>query len=97
MADNEDLRNAAARSQGAQTEGAQTPGAQTEEAQSEVVQAVVDRVLSWHPGATVDVVRGELEKGLDEVGETMPEDWLQSTAERISNADPAQSGGTTGA
>ena len=64
---------------------------------NEAVQAVVDRVLSWHPGAAVETVRAELEKGLAQAGETMPEEWLQETAERISRADPAQSGGTTGA
>lgn len=59
-------------------------------ADSEAVQAVVDRVLSWHPGAPVDTVRKELEDGLAQVGESMPEEWLQQTAERISHADPAQ-------
>jgi hypothetical protein len=59
-------------------------------AANEAVQAVVDRVLSWQAGAPVDTVREELEEGLGEVGETMPEEWLADTAERISNADPAQ-------
>jgi hypothetical protein len=59
---------------------------------NEAVQAVVDRVLSWQAGAPVDTVRAELEDGLRETGETMPQTWLTQTAERISNADPAQSG-----
>jgi hypothetical protein len=57
---------------------------------NEAVQAVVDRVLSWQGGAPVDTVRTELENGLAEVGETMPADWVESTAARISDADPAQ-------
>jgi hypothetical protein len=59
-------------------------------AESEAVQGVVDRVLSWHPGAPIDTVRQELEDGLSKVGETMPDGWVQQTAERISRADPAQ-------
>ena len=55
------------------------------------VQAVEDRVLSWQAGAPVATVREELRKGLEDAGETMPDAWLDSTAERISNADPAQS------
>ena len=54
------------------------------------VQAVEDRVLSWQAGAPAETVREELRKGLEEAGETMPDSWLQETAERISNADPAQ-------
>jgi hypothetical protein len=59
---------------------------------NEAVQAVVDRVLSWQAGAPVGTVRAELEEGLRETGEEMPEAWVAQTAERISNADPAQSG-----
>lgn len=62
-----------------------------EAAPNEAVQAVVDRVLSWQEGAPVETVREELVKGLEQVGETMPDEWLDSTAEQISNADPAQS------
>lgn len=54
------------------------------------VQAVEDRVLSWQAGAPVDTVREELRKGLGDAGETMPESWLDETAQRISAADPAQ-------
>ena len=54
------------------------------------VQAVEDRVLSWQAGAPVETVREELRKGLDDVGETVPDSWLEQTAERISNADPVQ-------
>jgi hypothetical protein len=61
------------------------------EEDNEAVQAVVDRVLSWQAGAPVETVREELERGLSEVGETRPDAWVQDNAERISNADPAQS------
>jgi hypothetical protein len=61
------------------------------EEDNEAVQAVVDRVLSYQAGAPVDTVRTELESGLSEIGETRDEDWLRNNAERISNADPAQS------
>lgn len=54
------------------------------------VQAVEDRVLSWQAGAPVETVREELRKGLDDAGETMPDSWVERTAERISKADPAQ-------
>ncbi len=57
---------------------------------NDAVQAVVDRVLSWQAGAPVETVRKELQDGLSDVGESMPEDWLQETADRISRADPAQ-------
>jgi hypothetical protein len=58
---------------------------------NEAVQAVVDRVLSYQPGAPVDTVRQELDRGLSEIGESRSEEWLQSHAEQISHADPAQS------
>jgi hypothetical protein len=58
---------------------------------NEAVQAVVDRVLSYQGGAPVDTVRGELEHGLTEIGESRSEEWLQARAEEISQADPAQS------
>ncbi len=61
------------------------------EEDNEAVQAVVDRVLSYQAGAPTDTVRAELESGLSEIGESRSEDWLQENAERISNADPAQS------
>jgi hypothetical protein len=61
------------------------------EEENEAVQAVVDRVLSWQEGAPVETVREELEKGLSEIGESRSEDWLQANAEKISDADPAQS------
>lgn len=57
---------------------------------NDAVQAVVDRVLSYQSGAPVDTVRGELVSGLTEIEEEMPDSWLDETAERISNADPAQ-------
>lgn len=58
---------------------------------NEAVQAVLDRVLSWQAGAPPDTVREELAKGLAEIGESRPDEWLQATAEAISKADPAQS------
>ena len=58
---------------------------------NEAVQAVVDRVLSYQEGAPVDTVREELLAGLHEIGESMPDEWVSQTAERISDADPAQS------
>jgi hypothetical protein len=58
---------------------------------NEAVQAVVDRVLSWQAGAPEATVREELEKGLQKVGETRPEEWLARNARAISQADPAQS------
>jgi hypothetical protein len=61
------------------------------EESNEAVQAVLDRVLSWQAGAPVDTVREELEKGLAEVGESRPPDWLERNAQAISTADPAQS------
>jgi hypothetical protein len=57
---------------------------------NEAVQGVVDRVLSWQEGAPADTVRAELEAGLREVGESMPDAWVQQTADRISSADPIQ-------
>jgi hypothetical protein len=59
-------------------------------APNEAVQAVVDRVLSWQAGAPVETVRQELDAGLSQIGEAMPEEWLRETADRISEADPAQ-------
>jgi hypothetical protein len=56
------------------------------------VQAVEDRVLSWQAGAPVETVREELRKGLGDAGESMPDSWVEETAERISKADPAQRG-----
>jgi hypothetical protein len=61
------------------------------EEDNEAVQAVIDRVLSWQGGAPQETVRQELEAGLQEIGESRDEQWLQSNAERISRADPAQS------
>lgn len=58
---------------------------------NEAVQAVVDRVLSYQGGAPVETVRTELETGLAAIGESRPEEWIASNAERISDADPAQS------
>jgi hypothetical protein len=48
-------------------------------------------VLSYQGGAPVDTVRGELERGLSDIGESRPDEWLQARAEEISQADPAQS------
>jgi hypothetical protein len=61
-----------------------------EEPDNEAVQAVVDRVLSYHGGSTVDTVRGELQQGLADIGESRDDAWLDRNAEEISQADPAQ-------
>ncbi|MGZ4438011.1 MAG: hypothetical protein ACXVWU_04965 [Nocardioides sp.] len=60
------------------------------EEDNEAVQAVLDRVLSYQGGAPVETVHESLRAGLDEIGESRPESWLQDNAERISRADPAQ-------
>jgi len=60
------------------------------EEDDEAVQGVLDRVLSWQAGAPEETVREELEKGLSEIGESRDEQWLQTNATAISNADPAQ-------
>ena len=59
--------------------------------EDEAVQAVLDRVLSYQGGAPVETVRAELAAGLDQVGAERSEEWVQSHAETISRADPAQS------
>jgi hypothetical protein len=62
-----------------------------EEPDNEAVQAVVDRVLSYHGGSPADTVRDQLQRGLADIGESRDEKWLDSNAEEISQADPAQS------
>ena len=59
---------------------------------NEAVQGVVDRVLSYQAGAPAETVRAELVSGLGDIDEDMPDAWLDRTADRISNADPAQHG-----
>jgi hypothetical protein len=61
------------------------------EEDNEAVQAVLDRVLSYQAGSTVENVRTELEDGLSRIGESRSEEWLASHAQAISQADPAQS------
>jgi hypothetical protein len=61
------------------------------EEDNEAVQAVVDRVLSYQAGSTVENIRAELESGLSQIGETRSEEWLAGNAQAISKADPAQS------
>lgn len=56
---------------------------------NEAVQAVVDRVLSYQAGAPVETVTEELRSGLREIEADMPEEWVATTAERISQTDPA--------
>lgn len=67
-------------------------GLRHDAAANPAVQAVEDRVLSWQAGAPVDTVREELRRGLADAGENMPDSWVEQTADRISNADPAQPG-----
>jgi hypothetical protein len=61
------------------------------EEDNEAVQGVLDRVLSYQAGAPVDTVKAELRSALDEAGESRSDEWLDGNAERISQADPAQS------
>jgi len=61
------------------------------EESDEAVQAVVDRVLSYQAGAPTDEIRAELTRGLQEVGVSRDDSWLDANAEAISTADPAQS------
>lgn len=78
MNDNADLRQDAAE-----------PDAHGAEAEAQ--QAVVDRVLSYHPGAEVDTIRTELRRAAQEVGVEVDDAWIEEKAQEISNADPAQS------
>lgn len=52
---------------------------------TEAVQGVVDRIISWQDGATVDVVRAELVKGLTEVGVEVPESVLDEVVRRVND------------
>jgi hypothetical protein len=61
------------------------------EEDNEAVQAVLDRVLSYQAGSTVENIRTELEDGLSRIGETRSEQWIADNAKAISEADPAQS------
>ena len=61
------------------------------EEDNEAVQAVLDRVLSYQVGSTVENIRAELEEGLSRIGESRSEEWLAENARAISEADPAQS------
>jgi hypothetical protein len=78
MNDNADLRQHAAE-----------PDAQGAEAEAQ--QAVVDRVLSYHPGAEVDTIRTELRRAAQEAGVEVDDAWVEEKAQEISVADPAQS------
>jgi hypothetical protein len=61
------------------------------EEDNEAVQAVLDRVLSYQAGSTVENIRTELEDGLSRIGESRSEQWIADNAQAISEADPAQS------
>lgn len=61
-------------------------------AETEAVRAVEERVRSYHEGAPVATVRGELEKAADEAGVVVTPAWLDDTAQEISDADPLQDG-----
>ncbi len=52
-------------------------------ARVEAVQAVVDRITSWQDGATEDVVRAELLKGLSEAGVEVPEGVVAEVVRRV--------------
>lgn len=77
MTDNDELRNDAAEDT-------------AQGAEAEAQQAVVDRVLSWHEGAPVETVREHLQKAAQEVGVEVDAAWLDETAKKISDADPAK-------
>ena len=78
MSDNADLRQDAAE-------------ADAHGAEAEAQQAVVDRVLSYNPGAEVDTIRAELRRAAQEVGVEVDDAWVDEKAQEISKADPAQS------
>jgi hypothetical protein len=52
-------------------------------ARVEAVQAVVDRIISWQDGATEDVVREELLKGLSEAGVEVPDTFVDEVVRRV--------------
>ncbi len=52
-------------------------------ARVEAVQAVVDRITSWQDGATEDVVREELLKGLSEAGVEVPDTFVDEVVRRV--------------
>jgi hypothetical protein len=51
--------------------------------------AVVERVRSYHEGAPVETVRRELAEAAAAAGVEVSEQWLQTNAQEISDADPA--------
>ncbi len=53
----------------------------------EAVQAVVDRITSWQDGATDDVVRAELLKGLQEAGVSVPDAVVDEVVRRVGDED----------
>lgn len=55
----------------------------TQQATVEALQAVVDRVVSWQDGATVETVREELAKGAREVDVAASDALLDELARRI--------------
>lgn len=59
-------------------------------AETEAVRGVAERVRSYHEGAPVATVRGELERAAAEAGVTVTPGWLDDTAQEISDADPLQ-------
>lgn len=52
-------------------------------ARVEAVQAVADRIISWQDGATEDVVREELLKGLSEAGVEVPDTFVDEVVRRV--------------
>jgi Protein of unknown function (DUF3235) len=50
------------------------------------VQAAVDRVTSWQDGATVETVRDELRKALDEAGVEVPDSFVEKVAAHVHSA-----------
>ena len=60
-------------------------GQQAQDAMVQSVQDVTDRVRSYHEGAPVDTVRGELQSALGKAGLSLPDDEVQRIAQSISD------------
>jgi hypothetical protein len=62
-----------------------TQDPQAEDAKVESVQDVTDRVRSYHEGAPVETVRGELQSALGKAELSLPDDEVQRIAQGISD------------
>ena len=68
------------------TEGAGEGDSDVRAAKVAAVQAAVDRVTSWQDGATVETVREELRKALDEAGEEVSDLFVEKVAAHVHHA-----------